>query len=131
MCGGAAIQWISRTQTCTALSSSEADYVEMAEDFKEALFLRSVWRFFLPDIGDPCIQVFEDSNGAIQLAVTPVTDSNSKHIDVRHHFLREHDENGEWEILHVQSKYQHADFLTKPLPRTPSAFTGTFIMNMS
>ena len=34
MCGGAAIQWISRTQKCTTLSSSEAEYVAMAEGFK-------------------------------------------------------------------------------------------------
>ena len=27
--------------------------------------------FFLPDFGDPCIQVFEDNNYAIQTAVTP------------------------------------------------------------
>ena len=31
MCGDAAIQRISRTQTCTTLSSGEAGYVEMAE----------------------------------------------------------------------------------------------------
>ena len=99
MCGCADIHWISRTQTCTTLSSSEAEYV--AEGFTEALFLRSVWRFLLPDFGDPCIQVFEDNKGATQLAVNPVTNSNSKHIDVRHHFLREHVENGESEISHV------------------------------
>ena len=94
MCGGAAIQWISRTQKCTTLSSSEAEYVPMAGGFKEALFLRPVWRFLLPDFGDPCIRVFEDNKGAIQMAVDPVTNSNSKHIDVCHHFLREYVENG-------------------------------------
>ena len=62
MWGRAAIQWISRTHKRTTLSSSEADYVAMAEGFKEALFLRSVWRFFLPEFGDPCIQVYEDTN---------------------------------------------------------------------
>ena len=72
----------------------------MAEGFKEALFLRHVWRFLLPDFGDPCIQVFEDNKGAIQMAVNLVTDSNSKHMDVRHHFLREHVENREFEISH-------------------------------
>jgi len=131
MCGGAAIQWISRAQKCTTLSSSEAEYVAMGEGFKEALFLRSVWRFLLPDFGDSCIQVFEDNNGAIQLAVNPVTNSNSKHIDVRHHFLREHVENGEFKISHVQSKYQHADFLTKPLAKDSFRFHRNFIMNMS
>ena len=131
MCGGTAIQWISRTQKkCTTLSSSEAEYVATAEGFKEALFSRHVWRFLLPDFGDPCIRVFEDNKGAIQMAVNPVTTSNSKHIDVRHHFLREHVENGEFEISHVESKYQHADFLTKPLAKDAFRFHRNFIMNM-
>ena len=38
MCGGADIQWICRTQKCTTLSSSEAEYVATAEGFKKALF---------------------------------------------------------------------------------------------
>ena len=131
MCGGAAVQWISRTQKCTTLSTSEAEYVAMGEGFKEALFLRSVWRFLLPDFGDPCIQVFEDNSGAIQLGVNPVTNSNSKHIDVRHHFLRELVEKGEFEISHVESEYQHADFLTKPLCKDAFRFHRNFVMNMS
>ena len=73
----------------------------MAEGFEDVLFLRHVWRFLLPYFGDPCIQVFEDNKGAIQMAVDPVTNPNSKHIDVRHHFLRENVENGEFEISHV------------------------------
>ena len=42
----------------------------------------------LPAAGMPCIPVFEDNEGAVQLAQSPITNSNSKHIDVRHHFLR-------------------------------------------
>ena len=38
-------------------------------------------------------EIFEDNEGAISLAIinnsNPITNSNSKHIDVRHHFLRE------------------------------------------
>lgn len=37
----------------------------------------------------PCVPVFEDNQGAIQLAKNPITNSNSKHIDVRHHLLSE------------------------------------------
>ena len=81
MCEGAAIQWISRTQSTSTLSTSEAEYVAMAEVFKEAFFLRPVWRFLYPDFRDPCIQVFEDNKGAIQMAVNPVTKSDPKLID--------------------------------------------------
>ena len=42
----------------------------------------------LLDKAMPCFPVFEDSQGAVQLAAqNPVTTSNSKHFDVRYHFL--------------------------------------------
>ena len=34
----------------------------------EVLFLRQVWRFMLPRAGMPCIPLFEDNEGAIQIA---------------------------------------------------------------
>ena len=43
----------------------------------------------LPAAGMPRIPVFENNEGAVQLAQNPITNSNSKHIDVRHHFLKE------------------------------------------
>ena len=43
----------------------------------------------LTDVGMPCIPVFEDNKGAVQLTKDSITNSNSKHIDVQHHFLRE------------------------------------------
>ena len=50
MCGDAAIQWISGTEKCTTLCSSEAEYVAMIEEFREALFKRHVWHFLTPDL---------------------------------------------------------------------------------
>ena len=79
----------------------------------------------------PCIKVFEDNQGAIALASNPVSNSNSKHIDVRHHFLRELVDKGEFFIAHVESEYQQADFLTKPLDRNSFEFHRDFVMNMS
>ena len=73
------------------------------------------------------MQVFEDDNGAIHMGANTVTNSNSKHIDVGHHFLRELVEKGDFAISHVQSKLQHADFLAIPLmiARKNIVFTGT------
>ena len=69
------------------LSNSEAEYVALGDAVKDLLFLRPIWRFMLPNKVMPCFPVFEDNQGAVQLAQNPVTNSNSKHIDVRHHFL--------------------------------------------
>ena len=48
MCEGAAIQWISRTQSTSTLSTSEAEYVAMAEVFKEAFFFTASVAFSVP-----------------------------------------------------------------------------------
>ena len=66
--------------------------------------------------------MYEDNEGAIQIAKHPISNSNSKHIDVRHHFLRELVERKEIEIIHIAWQYQHADFLTKALPEREFEF---------
>ncbi|GKC92292.1 retrovirus-related pol polyprotein from transposon TNT 1-94 [Tanacetum coccineum] len=41
----------------------------------------------------------------------------SKHIDIRHHFIREQVEKGVVELYFVRTEYQLADIFTKALPR--------------
>ncbi|CAN0366569.1 unnamed protein product [Pylaiella littoralis] len=84
----------------------------------------------LPTAGMPCIPVFEDNQGAIQIAHNPITNSNSKHIDVRHHFIRELVERKEISITHVTLEYQHADFLTKAISRESFDLHRDFVMNL-
>ena len=84
----------------------------------------------LPGVGAPCVPVFEDNKGAVQLAQSPVTNSNSKHIGVRHHFLRELVANGTISIAHVRSAWQHAGFLTKPSSVETFQFHCSLVMNM-
>ena len=115
MCGGGVL-WYSKTQKCVTLSTTQAEYVSRSDVAKDILFLRKGLRFMLPRAGMPCIPLSEDNEGAIQIAKLPISNSNSKHIDVRHHFLRELVEKEEIEIIHVASQYQYADFLTKALP---------------
>ncbi|CAB1112067.1 unnamed protein product [Ectocarpus sp. CCAP 1310/34] len=128
-CGGC-ISWFSRTQKCVTLSMTEAEYVSLADVMKEVLFLRQVWRFMLPEAGMPCIPVLEDNQGAIQLAQNPISNGNSKHIDVRPHFIRELVGRKEISIIHVESAYQHADFLTKALHVGDFEFHRNFVMSV-
>ena len=78
----------------------------------------------------PCIPLFEDNEGAIQIAKHPISNSNSKHIDVRHHFLRQLVEKKEIEIIHVASHYQHPDLLTKALPEWEFEVHRGIVMNL-
>ena len=91
MCGGACcVCWFSRTQKCANLFTSGAENVALGDPVKELLFSRQVWRFMIPCKGMPCFPVFEDNQGALQLSKNQVSNSNSKHIDARHHFLSKH-----------------------------------------
>ena len=130
MCAGGPVSWHSKTQKCVTLSTTQAEYVAMSDMGKEILFLRQVWCFVLPKARTPCIAMYEDNEGAIQIANHSISNSNSKHIDVRHHFLRELVERKEIEIIHVASKYQHADFLTKALPEREFEVHRGIMMNL-
>ena len=89
MCAGACVCWFSRTLKCVTLSTTEAEYVAPADTIKQVIFLRYVWRFISPGLGSACITVFEDNKAARHLAHDPLCASNSKNIDIGHHFFRE------------------------------------------
>ncbi|GJT03874.1 hypothetical protein Tco_0838336 [Tanacetum coccineum] len=58
-----------------------------------------------------------DNKGAIDLSKNPVQHSCTKHIQIRHHFLRDNDQKGQISIEKVPSIDNIADILTKPLKR--------------
>ena len=68
MWGGVCVCWFSRSQKCVTMPTTEAEYIAMAETEKEVLFLQQVWCFMLPGAGTLCVPVFEDIEGAVQLA---------------------------------------------------------------
>lgn len=102
----------------------------MAETIKEVLFLKKAWCFMMQGVGPPCVPVFEGNEGAVQLSQNPATNSNSKHVDIRHHFLREQGATGAISVTHVRSELQHADFLTKPLCAEIFQFCCNIVKNM-
>ncbi|GJS26508.1 retrovirus-related pol polyprotein from transposon TNT 1-94 [Tanacetum coccineum] len=63
------------------------------------------------------IPLYCDNRSAIALCCNNVQHSRSKHIDIRHHFIREQVEKGVVELYFVTTDYQLADIFTKALPR--------------
>ncbi|CAM9866732.1 unnamed protein product [Sphacelaria rigidula] len=85
----------------TTLSTTEAEYVAMAEGAKECMFVRVVvGRHVEYDI------VFhKDNEGAKALADNPISSDPSKHIDVRRwHFMRDLVRTGAVRVVHVDSE---------------------------
>jgi hypothetical protein len=48
------------------------------------------------------------------MADNPVEHSRTKHIDIRYHFLRDHQQKGDIEIAYISTHNQLADIFTKP-----------------
>ncbi|GJX06960.1 hypothetical protein Tco_0194892 [Tanacetum coccineum] len=65
---------------------------------------------------DKLIPLYCDNRSAIALCCDNVQHSQSKHIDIRHHFIREQVENGVVELYFVMTDYQLADIFIKALP---------------
>nr|GEZ67447.1 retrovirus-related Pol polyprotein from transposon TNT 1-94 [Tanacetum cinerariifolium] len=63
------------------------------------------------------ILLYCDNRSAIALYCNNVQHSRSKHIDIRHHFIREEVEKGMVKLYFVTMDYQFADIFTKALPR--------------
>ena len=56
-----------------------------------------------------------DNESAVKLANNPVQHSQTKHIDIRRHFIRDHITKGDILLRNVGTKEQLADIFTKPL----------------
>jgi hypothetical protein len=56
-----------------------------------------------------------DNESAIRMSDNPIEHSRTKHIDIRHHFLRDHQQKGDIEVFYVSTENQLADIFTKPL----------------
>ncbi|GJX49913.1 retrovirus-related pol polyprotein from transposon TNT 1-94 [Tanacetum coccineum] len=63
------------------------------------------------------IPLYCDNKSVVALCCNNVQHSRSKHIDIRHHFIREQIEKGVVELYFVRTLYQLADIFTKALPR--------------
>ena len=104
-CRGTLVSWFSRTQKCVILSTTEAEYVATADGVKEALYVRGILAFPMPSLEPMSISVYEDNKGAINLAKNPLSSSNSKHIDVRYHFLRELAASGDISVQYLRTEH--------------------------
>ena len=61
-------------------------------------------------------KVFEDNNGAIELAKTPKIRPRTKHITLKYYHFKEHVRKGLIEINPIDTLKQVADIFTKALP---------------
>ncbi|WVZ93676.1 hypothetical protein U9M48_039640, partial [Paspalum notatum var. saurae] len=111
--GTSLVSWSSRKQASVSLSTTEAKYIAAASCCSQLLWMKATLSDFGLRFGK--IPLLVDSTSAISVAKNPVLHSRTKHIDVGFHFLRDHYEKGDIDLVHVASENQLADIFTKPL----------------
>ena len=114
--GASPVSWCSQRQNTVALSATEAEYMSISAAAREAVWLRAL----LYDLGMPCsgpTKIRCDNKGAVALSENPIKHRTNKHIEIRHHYIRELVEQKRVTVIWTTSKSMVADIMTKPLPR--------------
>jgi len=110
------ISWKATLQSIVALSTTEAEYISAIEGVKKAIWLRGL----VNELGltQKVLTVFCDSQSVIHLTKNNSYQDKTKHINIKHHFIRDVVVVGEIIVEKIRTSENPADMLTKSLPIT-------------
>jgi hypothetical protein len=111
--GNNLIAWMSRKQSLISISTAKAEYIVAGSCCTQLLWMKKQ----LCDYGftEDTMIINCDNTSAINISKNPVQHSRTKHIDIRHHFLRDLVEFEVVSLSFIPTDNQLADILTKPL----------------
>jgi hypothetical protein len=81
------MSWKARLQDTVVLSTTEVEYMAIAEVTKEALWLKGIYSKLCGI--KSCITIHCDSQSAVYLTKDQMITEKFKHIDIRYHFGRD------------------------------------------
>ncbi|GJU34544.1 retrovirus-related pol polyprotein from transposon TNT 1-94 [Tanacetum coccineum] len=105
------VSWMSKKQDCTAISTTEAEYVMLFVVCAQVMWMRTQLKDYGFDYNK--IPLYCDSQSTIAISCNPVQHSRTKHINVHYHFINEQVERGIIKLYFVRTEYQLADMFTK------------------
>ena len=116
--GGGVISWASKKQTCISHSTMESEFIALAAAGKEAKWLRNM----LLDIElwpQPilAISVYCNSEATLGRAYSKMYNGKSRHIGLRHDYIRQLIESSTISIVYVRLNNNLVDPLTKVVSR--------------
>eukprot|EP00253_Pinus_taeda_P031823 PITA_31823 len=119
--GSATISWYNKKQRLAALSSVEVEYMVASQAACEAIWMRKIMVGIFGPQMDPTM-IYCDNKSCIKLSKNLVFHDRSKHIDIRHHHIR--DCVLRWIMLleYIPTEEKDVDILTKELSRCKFKF---------
>ncbi|GKA55513.1 ribonuclease H-like domain-containing protein, partial [Tanacetum coccineum] len=113
--GNNLLSWSSKRQYTVSRFSIDAKYRGVASAVAEKSWLQNLLRELQSPLHSATI-VYCDNVSAVYLSSYHVQHQHTKHIEIDIYFFRDHVATGQVRVLHVPSRYQYADTLTKGLP---------------
>ncbi|KAH9768293.1 Integrase catalytic domain-containing protein [Citrus sinensis] len=115
---GGAVSWASKKQTCITHSTMESEFIALAAAGKEAEWLRNLlFDIMLWPQPMPSISLYCDSEATLSRAYNKVYNGKSRHISLRHEYVKQLIADGVINIVYVRTNKNLADLLTKGLSR--------------
>ncbi|GJY44459.1 putative ribonuclease H-like domain-containing protein [Tanacetum coccineum] len=106
------ISWQYKKQTIMANSITEAEYMVAASCCRQVLWIQNQFMDYGYNFMNT--KIYIDNNSAICIVKNHVYHSRTKHIDIRHHFIRDCYEKKLINVDHIHTDDNVADLLTKP-----------------
>jgi hypothetical protein len=107
------VSWSYKKQNSVTLSTTEAEYIAAGSCCAQILWMKATLKDFGIKLNK--VSLLCDNKSGVKLTNNPVQHARTKHIDVRHHFTRDHQQKGDISIENVGTENQLADIFTKPL----------------
>ncbi|GJR19298.1 putative ribonuclease H-like domain-containing protein [Tanacetum coccineum] len=105
------ISWQCKKQTIVANSTTEAEYVAAANCCGQVLWIQNQMLDY--EFNFMNTKIFIDNESTICIVKNPVFHSKTKHIEIRHHFIRDCYEKKLIQVIKIHTDHNVADLLTK------------------
>nr|GEX45431.1 hypothetical protein [Tanacetum cinerariifolium] len=105
------ISWQCKKQTVVADSTTESEYIAASNCYEQVLWIQNQ----LLDYGYNFMntKIFIDNESTICIVKNPVFHSKTKHIEIRHHFIRDSYEKRLIQVIKIHTNHNVADLLTE------------------
>jgi len=97
------ISWASKRQATIALSTVEAEYISAASCCTQLLWMKHQLEDY--QITENCIPIYCDNTATICLLKNPILHSRAKHIEIKHHFIRDYVQKGVLDIQFIEHAF--------------------------
>ena len=113
--GNNLVSWMSKKPCSISLSTVEAEYIAANSYCTQLLWMQKL----ILDYGicQEHLTIYYDNTSAINISKNLVQHFRTKHIEIRHHFIREFVKDGTLTLEFIHTDDQKVDLFTKPLDR--------------